>query len=337
LTAVVSGLAETVRALAPRLANRDAADAEHYPADNIADLVRAGVIRAPFPAAAGGAGCTLLDAVDAVEVIAIVAAVLFYRKAHDQSSVSEIAAPLQQPVESSPQQPAGSPSQQPAGSPSQQPAGLGAITIANLNTRTVEVYDQSSSADHQYVAGYAGSISPTTTTLQVPTGTYKLKFDKHFVERVVVTSARPSEIRLGTISLPNLARTAEVYEQSSSADHQYVAGYAGSISPTTTTLQVPTGTYKLKFDKHFVERVVVTSARSSEILLGTISLPNLARTAEVYEQSSSADHQYVAGYAGTISPPTTTLQVPAGTYKLKLANLFIQQIRVESGKTVIAK
>ena len=67
---MVSGLAEAVRGLAPVLAKRDDLDAEHYPADNIADLVAAGVIRAPFPTAAGGSGCTLLDAVDAVEVIA---------------------------------------------------------------------------------------------------------------------------------------------------------------------------------------------------------------------------------------------------------------------------
>lgn len=68
--AETGGLAATVRELAPRLAQRDAADAESYPADNIADLVSAGVIRAPFPAADGGAGCTLLEAVDAIEVIA---------------------------------------------------------------------------------------------------------------------------------------------------------------------------------------------------------------------------------------------------------------------------
>lgn len=67
---MVSGLGATVRDLAPRLAGRDAADAERYPADNVSDLVRAGVIRAPFPVAAGGAGCALIDAVDAVEVIA---------------------------------------------------------------------------------------------------------------------------------------------------------------------------------------------------------------------------------------------------------------------------
>jgi alkylation response protein AidB-like acyl-CoA dehydrogenase len=67
---MANGLAETVRDLAPRLASRDNADAEHYPAGNIADLVGAGVLRAPLPVAAGGVGCTLLDAVDAIEVIA---------------------------------------------------------------------------------------------------------------------------------------------------------------------------------------------------------------------------------------------------------------------------
>jgi alkylation response protein AidB-like acyl-CoA dehydrogenase len=67
---VVSTLAETVRVLAPRLADREAADSERYPADNIADLVASGVIRAPFPVSVGGSGCTLLDAVDAVETIA---------------------------------------------------------------------------------------------------------------------------------------------------------------------------------------------------------------------------------------------------------------------------
>jgi alkylation response protein AidB-like acyl-CoA dehydrogenase len=67
---VVNRLAGTVRELAPRLAARDGADAERYPAENIGDLVSAGVIRAPFPAAEGGSDCTLLDAVDAVEVIA---------------------------------------------------------------------------------------------------------------------------------------------------------------------------------------------------------------------------------------------------------------------------
>lgn len=67
---MVSTLAETVRALAPRLAEREASDPDRYPAENIADLVTAGVIRAPFPTSVGGIGCSLVDAVDAIESIA---------------------------------------------------------------------------------------------------------------------------------------------------------------------------------------------------------------------------------------------------------------------------
>lgn len=66
----VSALGETVRDLAPRLRERDVADPERYPAENIADLVSAGIVRAPFPSPLGGNGCSLLDAVDALEVIA---------------------------------------------------------------------------------------------------------------------------------------------------------------------------------------------------------------------------------------------------------------------------
>ncbi len=67
---MVSTLAGTVRALAPRLAERDGADSERYPSENIADLVGAGVIRAPFTVSAGGSGCTLVEAVDAIETLA---------------------------------------------------------------------------------------------------------------------------------------------------------------------------------------------------------------------------------------------------------------------------
>jgi alkylation response protein AidB-like acyl-CoA dehydrogenase len=63
-------LVETVRALAPRLAAREAENPERYPSENVADLVESGVMRSPFPASVGGGGCTLLDAVDAIEMIA---------------------------------------------------------------------------------------------------------------------------------------------------------------------------------------------------------------------------------------------------------------------------
>jgi alkylation response protein AidB-like acyl-CoA dehydrogenase len=67
---VVSTLLETVRALGPKLTEREQTDSERYPAENIADLVASGVIRAPFAKAVGGSGCTLVDAVDVIETIA---------------------------------------------------------------------------------------------------------------------------------------------------------------------------------------------------------------------------------------------------------------------------
>jgi hypothetical protein len=282
-------------------------------------------------------------------VSAIVAAVFLYQKSRDPGSGGEIVGALQHAASvpeavSIPQRPAstlqtpdGVSPPQLTGATQQRPAGLGVITIANLKTRTVEVYEQSSSGGNFTVPGFAGRISPTATTLQVPVGTYKLKFDGLFLERVVVTSAGSREIVLGTISLPGLSRVAEVYEQSSSGGNFTVPGFTGRISPTATALQVPAGTYRLKFDQLFLERVAVTSARSTEIVLGTISLPHLSRVAEVYEQSSSGGNFTVPGFAGRISPPATALQVPAGTYKLKFDQLFVQPVRVESGKTVVAQ
>jgi len=56
--------------LLPRIAEREARDAESYPAKNISDLMEAGVIAAPLPADLGGSGCSLVDAVATVEAIA---------------------------------------------------------------------------------------------------------------------------------------------------------------------------------------------------------------------------------------------------------------------------
>ena len=65
-------LADLVHDLAPQLSSRDRTDADRYPSENIADLIGAGVIRAPFPESAGGCGATLLDSVEAMELITLV-------------------------------------------------------------------------------------------------------------------------------------------------------------------------------------------------------------------------------------------------------------------------
>ena len=59
-----------LRDLVPTLATRDTAAPEEYPAANIADLMRAGVLSAPFPRAHGGRDLGLVEATRAVELVA---------------------------------------------------------------------------------------------------------------------------------------------------------------------------------------------------------------------------------------------------------------------------
>jgi len=63
-------LLDRVRDLATAIAEREAADSESFPAASFDDLKRAGIVRAPFPPALGGDGCTLVEAVAAAELLA---------------------------------------------------------------------------------------------------------------------------------------------------------------------------------------------------------------------------------------------------------------------------
>src|SRR5215207_8815574 len=65
-----NSLLHDLRGLAPRLADREAADPDRYPSESIADLQRAGVLTAPFPEALGGRGTALPELVSAIEVLA---------------------------------------------------------------------------------------------------------------------------------------------------------------------------------------------------------------------------------------------------------------------------
>jgi len=61
---------EVVADLLGTFGEREAADPEAYPSENVADLFDAGVVIAPFASGVGGSGWSLLEAVDAVELVA---------------------------------------------------------------------------------------------------------------------------------------------------------------------------------------------------------------------------------------------------------------------------
>jgi hypothetical protein len=151
----------------------------------------------------------------------------------------------------------------------------------------------------------------------------------------------PPPAGIGTLTIPNLQGTTvvEVYSQDSAGDYTWRKGYAGTLSPDVTSLQVPAGIYKLKLAKAncFLENIEVKNGQSRDILLGAISFPSIGRTLEVYSQDSEGDYTWRKGYAGTLSPDVTSLQVPAGTYKLKFANHFRENIEVKPGEETVIK
>ena len=61
---------ETVADLVVAFAEREAADPEAYPSENVAALYDAGVVIAPFPASLGGSEWSLRECVDAIELVA---------------------------------------------------------------------------------------------------------------------------------------------------------------------------------------------------------------------------------------------------------------------------
>lgn len=61
---------EALDGLLARIGERDLADPERYPAESLAELHAAGILRAPFSAALGGSGATLVESTAAIEAIA---------------------------------------------------------------------------------------------------------------------------------------------------------------------------------------------------------------------------------------------------------------------------
>lgn len=236
--------------------------------------------------------------------------------------------------------------------------GISAIKIPNLKERTVEVYSQESGQ-------WLGNIRPDAKKqLEVPPGTYKLKFNSHFLTDLKVQPGEPLELTLGTLNIPHLSgRTVEVYTQASGE-------WVGNIKPmktkTTTIpgvavalpgggkidvaggslgslgdlggesdssapgLEVPAGTYKLKFNSHFQEGIEVAAGAPTVVSIGSISMPNLSgRSVEVFEQTSN-------NWVGNIRPDEGNhLEVPAGTYKLKFGNHFLPDMRIEAGEDLV--
>jgi len=126
-------------------------------------------------------------------------------------------------------------------------------------------------------------VRPKTKSLELPAGTYKLKFHEHYLGGVTITAGQPTEIQVGTLSMPNLSgRTVAVCSPDSRCFNTASGGWAGVVRPKTKSLELPAGTYKLKFHEHYLGGVTITAGQPTEIQVGTLSMPNLRGVGQAY-------------------------------------------------------
>jgi hypothetical protein len=138
----------------------------------------------------------------------------------------------------------------------------------------------------------------------------------------------------GHIRIPNLThREVAVCDQESSCRH--FGDTVEKISPKTKILKVPAGIYKLRFDWHYLQNVKVEKEKTTDIHIGVINMPKLSgsRAVEVCALGGECG-RYMEGWAGSITPETKSLEVPAGVYRLKWGQQDLGNITVREGSTV---
>ena len=215
--------------------------------------------------------------------------------------------------------------------------GLGKISIPGLAQAKPWVCAQDSKYCDASLEGYAGYLSPDQNTLEVPAGKYRLRFQNHYLQNIQVASGETVEVQLGRISIPGLAQAKPwVCAQDSEYCDASLEGYAGYLSPDQNTLEVPAGKYRLRFQNHYLQNIQVASGETVEVQLGRISIPGLAQAKPwVCAQDSEYCDASLEGYAGYLSPDQNTLEVPAGTYRLKFQNQFFDGIEVGPNEEIV--
>ena len=212
----------------------------------------------------------------------------------------------------------------------------GTLSISNLSGRTVAVCEPDSSCYNTASDGWVGVISPETKNIKVKAGTYKLKFQNHYLQGVEVIGGQTTDVLVGTLSISNLSgRTVAVCEPDSKCYNYANNGWVGVVSPEVNSLEVPTGTYKLKFQNHYLQGVEVIGGQTTDVLVAAISMPSVSEKIAVCTPDSDCYNYASNGWVGVISTEANSLEVPAGTYKLKMGKQYIEDIQVEAGEELV--
>ena len=140
-----------------------------------------------------------------------------------------------------------------------------------------------------------------------------------------------------TITIPNLRqRTVVVCTQASDCSYSGSEGWVEKLTPESNSIKVNAGTYKIKFKSHYLDGIEVAAGETVEIQVGTLDLTNLStRTLPVCSTQSPCSYDGSDGWVGKITAEAKSLEIPAGTYKLKMGKQFIEDVSVEAGEKLV--
>ena len=187
------------------------------------------------------------------------------------------------------------------------------LTVPNLQERTVPVCTQEAKCDGDWQEGWVGELTPDANSMEVTPGTYKLKFQNHYHEGIEIGAGETVEVKVGNLSVPNLSqRLVGICGQASKCDGNWQAGWAGVVSPQAKRLELPAGTYKLKFHNYFDE-IEITAGELTEIQISELTMPSLSgEPIPVCSLESKCEGQWQAGWIGEISAEAPSIEIPAG-------------------------
>lgn len=219
---------------------------------------------------------------------------------------------------------------------------MGSLNIINLSSRKVNICE--SKPDSVCLSGgngYAGTLTPQEKSLELPAGTYMLAFGGHNAENFEVKPGRVTKVILGGLSIPNLS-SREVNVCVSKPGEICLSngdGYAGTLLPNANYLELPVGNYMLTFGKYNAENIEVKARQTTEVLLGSISIPKLESSqVKVCEYKPGVLCSSVfGGYAGTIVSGKTSLELPPGTYMLKFEDRLVEGVEVGPGEDIVVE
>ena len=114
-------------------------------------------------------------------------------------------------------------------------------------------------------------------------------------------------------------------------------GWTGALSPDLHAIQVPAGRYQLVVGSVRSDPIELAGGEEINYEIGAVRVDNLGdKSIGVCTMESACTNSLSEGWAGSLKKEAPMLELPPGTYKLKLGrNNFIDALEIGAGEEVV--